>query len=176
MYQQDHNDTNISNNDYSNHSSEDRNVKRRNQELTAWRKDQVFTLWSKGWSQNRIAQELKCDKSTISRDLDSLMKQTEDNLANHLQEGIPRQWAQCLQGLKTIMVEGWNIYDSISHIEDTKITDKTNVLALIKDCYKHMLVLNADSTIVSECINFSKRANSKLQPYQSQQQSNQQLK
>ena len=38
-----------------------------------------------------------------------------------------------------------------------------------------MLDLNADSTIVSECINFSKRANSKLQPYQSQQQSDQQL-
>ena len=57
--------------------------------------------------------------------------------------------------------------------DTVKITDKTNVLALIKDCYKHMLDLNADSTIVSECINFSKRANNKLQPYQSQQQSNQ---
>ena len=96
------------------------------------------------------------------------MKQTQDNLANHLNEGIPRQWAQCLQGLKTIMAEGWNIYDSISNDNTVRITDKTNVLALIKDCYKHMLDLNADSTIVSECINFSKRANNKLQPYQSQ--------
>ena len=154
---------------------EDKNTKRRNENLTAWRKDQVFTLWSKGWTQTRIANELQCAQSTVSEDIAWLMKQTEDNLANHLNEGIPRQWAQCLQGLKTIMAEGWNIYDSISNDNTVRITDKTNVLALIKDCYKHMLDLNADSTIVSECINFSKRANNKLQPYQSQQQSNQQL-
>jgi hypothetical protein len=33
-----------------------------------------------------------------------------------------------------------------------------------------MLDLNADSTIVSECINFSKRANNKLQSYQAEAQ------
>lgn len=148
-----------------NSSNEERNYRQQNENLTKWRKDQCFTLWSKGWSQTRIANELQCAQSTVSQDLALIFKQTEDNLANHLAEGIPRQWVQCLQGLKTIMAEGWNIYDTISNDRDAKITDKTNVLALIKDCYKHMLDLNADSTIVSECINFSKRANNKLQPY-----------
>ena len=101
----------------------------------------MFTLWSKGWTQTRIASELSVHQSTVSEDIAWLMKQTEDNLANHLNEGIPRQWAQCLQGLKTIMAEGWNIYDSISNDNTVRITDKTNVLALIKDCYKHMLDL-----------------------------------
>lgn len=149
---------------------EDRNYRRRDEDLTKWRKDKVFTLWSKGWSQTKIANELQCAQSTVSEDLALIFKQTEDNLANHLSEGIPRQWAQCLQGLKTIMAEGWNIYDSISADPTIRITDKTSVLALIKDCYKHMLDLNADSTIVSECINFSKRANNKLQLYQPQPQ------
>lgn len=149
---------------------EDRNYRRRDEDLTKWRKDKVFTLWSKGWSQTKIANELQCAQSTVSEDLALIFKQTEDNLANHLSEGIPRQWAQCLQGLKTIMAEGWNIYDSISNDNTVRITDKTAVLALIKDCYKHMLDLNADSTIVSECINFSKRANNKLQPYRPQAQ------
>lgn len=148
----------------------DKNVKRRLEDLTEWRKDKVFTLWSKGWTQTRIANELQCAQSTVSEDLAFIFKQTEDNLANHLSEGIPRQWAQCLQGLKTIMSEGWNIYDSISTDNTVRITDKTTVLALIKDCYKHMLDLNADSTIVSECILFSKRANNKLQPYRLQHQ------
>jgi hypothetical protein len=151
-------------------SNEHRNYRRRDENLTKWRKDKVFTLWSKGWSQTKIANELQCAQSTVSEDLALIFKQTEDNLANHLSEGIPRQWAQCLQGLKTIMSEGWNIYDSISADPTIRITDKTSVLALIKDCYKHMLDLNADSTIVSECINFSKRANNKLQLYQPQPQ------
>lgn len=164
------------NNDDSNDVSggEYKNVKRRHEDLTKWRKEQAFTMWSKGWTQTRIANELQCAQSTVSADLAFIFKQTEDNLANHLAEGIPRQWAQCLQGLKTIMAEGWNIYDSISNDNTIRITDKTNVLALIKDCYKHMLDLNADSTIVNECINFSKRANNKLQPYQSQPQQQQQ--
>ena len=155
-------------------SNEDRNYRRRDENLTKWRKDKVFTLWSKGWSQTKIASDLQCSQSTVSEDLALIFKQTEDNLANHLAEGIPRQWAQCLQGLKTIMAEGWNIYDSISNDNTVRITDKTTVLALIKDCYKHMLDLNADSTIVSECINFSKRANNKLLPYRSQPQLTQQ--
>lgn len=157
-----------------NNNSEDKNAKRINENLTAWRKDQCFTLWSKGWSQTRIANELKCSQPTVSNDLADLMKQTVDNLANHLSEGIPRQWAQCLQGLKTIMAEGWNIYDSISNDPTARITDKTSVLNLIKDCYKNMLDLNADSTIVSECILFSKRANNKLQSYKPQPQLTQQ--
>jgi hypothetical protein len=168
-------DTNYYGNDDSNDVSEDKNVKRRHEDLTKWRKEQAFTMWSKGWTQTRIANELQCAQSTVSADLAFIFKQTEHNLANHLAEGIPRQWAQCLQGLKTIMAEGWNIYDSISNDNTVRITDKTTVLALIKDCYKHMLELNADSTIVSECILFSKRANNKLQPYQLQQQPQPQL-
>lgn len=139
-------------------------------ELIEWRKSQVLKLWSKGWSQQRIANELKVTQATISYDLTAIHKQAQENIQNHLHETIPRQWTQCLEGLKTIMAEGWNIYDSISADATIRITDKTSVLALIKDCYKHMLDLNADSTIVSECINFSKRANNKLQSYQPQPQ------
>lgn len=139
-------------------------------DLINWRRDQVLKLWAKGWTQTKIANELKCDNSTISRDLDSLLKQSQDNIKDHLSETIPRQWTQCLEGLKTIMAEGWNIYDFISNDNTVRITDKTAVLSLIKDCYKHMLDLNADSTIVNQCINFSKRANNKLQPYQVQPQ------
>jgi transcriptional regulator len=138
--------------------------------LIEWRKSQVLKLWSKGWSQQRIANELKCSASLISRDLIDIHKQAAANIENHLHETIPRQWTQCLEGLKNIMAEGWNIYDSISNDPTIRVTDKTSVLALIKDCYKHMLDLNADSTIVSECINFSKRANNKLQLYQPQRQ------
>ena len=108
----------VSNNDtncYGNEVSEDKNVKRRHEDLTKWRKEQAFTMWSKGWTQTRIANELQCAQSTVSEDLAFIFKQTEDNLANHLSEGIPRQWAQCLQGLRTIMAEGWNIYDNISN-------------------------------------------------------------
>jgi hypothetical protein len=122
--------------------------------LIEWRKSQVLKLWSK----------------LISRDLIDIHKQAAANIENHLHETIPRQWTQCLEGLKNIMAEGWNIYDSISNDPTIRVTDKTSVLALIKDCYKHMLDLNADSTIVSECINFSKRANNKLQLYQPQRQ------
>ena len=144
--------------------STEREDKRRNEDLIAWRKEKTFTLWSKGWSQSRIANELKVTQGTISNDLDYLLKQSQSNLKDHLHENIPRQWSQCLQGIKTVMAESWNIYDSISNDNNVKISDKTNVLALIKDCYKHLLDLNADSTIVSECINFSKRANNKLEP------------
>ena len=38
-------------------------------DLIEWRESQVLKLWSKGWSQQRIANELKVDNSTISRDL-----------------------------------------------------------------------------------------------------------
>jgi hypothetical protein len=117
-----------------------------------------------------MASELKVSEPTISADLADIHKQAAANIENHLHETIPRQWTQCLEGLKNIMAEGWNIYDSISADPTIRVTDKTSVLALIKDCYKHMLDLNADSTIVSECINFSKRANNKLQAYQPQPQ------
>ena len=147
---------------------------RRQEDLIAWRRETAFTLWSKGWSQQRIANELKCTRPTISRDIDYLLKQSQSNLKDHLHENIPRQWAQCLQGIKTIMAEGWNIYDSISNDDTVRISDKTNVLSLIKDCYNHLISLNADSTIVSECINFSKRANNKLDPLRLQAQQQQQ--
>lgn len=146
------------------------NSKRSDANLVAWRKEKVFTLWAKGWPQSRIAAELQCAQSTVSEDLTFLLKQSQDNLEHHLNEGIPKQWAQCSQGLKTVLTEGWNIYDTISGDASVRTTDKTAILALIKDCYKNLLDLNADSTIVSECINFSKRANNKLQSLQPEQQ------
>ena len=46
--------------------------KRRNEDLTAWRKNQVFTLWSKGWTQTRIARELNCINQLLAKTLPGL--------------------------------------------------------------------------------------------------------
>jgi predicted transcriptional regulator len=55
-----------------------------------WGRNKVQQLLVRGYSQWDIADELQIDQSTVSRDIQCLRQQAQENLKSHIQESYPR--------------------------------------------------------------------------------------
>ena len=127
----------------------------------------VLSLHSKGLTQYEIAQRLRLNQSTISRDLQVLKQEARRNLEKHLVNDIPFEFLKILKGLDEIIKTTWET------IETKEITckEKYHLLSLIDMVYTKRLQillggnprdgggLNLQSSLASI------RANELCQPY-----------
>ena len=57
--------------------------------MVDWRRNKVQQLLVRGYSQWNVAEELKIDQSTVSRDIQYLRQQAQKNLQKHIQQKLP---------------------------------------------------------------------------------------
>ena len=135
------------------------------EQLIQIRRDRVYSLWSRGWSQRRIAAELKCNQGTIYLDINWLMSQSKQDIQQHLEKGIPEYYTKCKKNLEDVLSEAWDIHESQNHQDNVKISEKVAILSLIKDTSRAITELSNNAGVVSQAIEFVKKANNTVNKY-----------
>jgi IS30 family transposase len=81
---------------------------------------------------HEIARELKVDNSTVSRDIKYLTAQSQNYLNDLARSTLPFMYQTSIEGIRVILKECWNIYQS----NDEKINwfQRLTALKLAKEC------------------------------------------
>jgi hypothetical protein len=118
----------------------------RQQELE-WRRSQVLQYSSQGYSIREVAQ--KINKSTVSRDLQFLKHQAQNNLEHHIHEVIPMELERCMVGMKRILKQTLEIAETSS---DPRI--KLEAMKIANDCYRYIMDLATNGAIVTDAMKY----------------------
>ena len=107
-----------------------------------WRRDKVRELSVKGYSQRHIATTLKVGLASINEDLQYLRAQARNNIRHYIDEYLPAEYENCLDGLNNILTEAWQM--SL----DGEKRERMQALSLAKECYAMKLDLLSSATVV----------------------------
>ena len=118
-----------------------------------WRRDKVKELSVKGYSQRKIAEIMKISLALVNEDLQHLRNRARDNISKYIDEYLPAEYENCLEGLNEIMTEAWNISTDVG--SDKR--EKMQALSLAKECYAMKLDLLSSATVVDRAVKFVDR-------------------
>ena len=74
-----------------------------------WRRDKVKELSIKGYSQRKIAEIMKISLALVNEDLQHLRNRARDNISKYIDEYLPAEYENCLDGLNNILTEAWQM-------------------------------------------------------------------
>jgi hypothetical protein len=111
-----------------------------------------------------IAQKLQVDKSAVSRDIQYLRKQAQENLRDHIQEVIPHEYDKCMTGINQVLKMAWSIVNN-----DVDSKTRLQALTLINDCNKYKMELSTNGLIISDAIKFLTRQQEQLEKIENNQ-------
>lgn len=94
--------------------------KQQQEELIDWRRGQVIEVISKGKNLTQIAEILKVDVSTISRDHQYIRENANSILKNFFVEILPLEATKCLSRLTSISNEAWKMAEQADKEGDRK--------------------------------------------------------
>ena len=116
-----------------------------NQAIIRERREKLWTLLTRGMKIFEIAKELNVDNSTVSRDIKFLTAQSQNYLNNLARSTLPFMYQTSIEGIRSILKECWNIYQS----DDEKINwfQRLNALKLAKECHESIFKLMDARTI-----------------------------
>jgi len=122
-------------------------------ESVEWRRSKVQELLVKGYNHYEIADTLHIPRPTITKDMQYLRQQAQENLNKHIRERLPEEYQNCLTGINRILRLTLDIAE-----KPTTTDDKTRLqaLALANECYKSKLDLTTDGVVVTDAINIFK--------------------
>jgi hypothetical protein len=97
-----------------------------------------------------IAKELGVDASTVSRDIQYLIAQSQNYLNSLAKEALPFMYQTSIEGIKNVLRECWSIYIIDSNNKDKDITwfHKIAALKLAKECDEALFKLTAEGPSV----------------------------
>lgn len=100
-----------------------------------WRREKVREYSIKGYTQRGIASELQVSLRLIEKDLAYLRLKAKENIRKYIDEYLPAEYENCLNGLNNIM-------------------ERMQALTLAKECYAMKLDLLSSATVVDRAIRF----------------------
>jgi IS30 family transposase len=103
-----------------------------NQTVIRARRERLWSLLTKGMRISEIAQALNVDSSTVNRDIKFLTTYSQNYLNDLARSTLPFMYQTSIEGIRSILKECWNIYQS----DDSKINwfQRLNALKLAKEC------------------------------------------
>jgi hypothetical protein len=113
-----------------------------------WRRDKVRELSIKGHTQRQIAEILKVALVTVNEDLQYLRLQAKQNMTRYINEYLPAEYKNCLDGLNNILTEAWQM--SL----DGEKRERMQALSLAKECYAMKLDLLSSATVIDRAVKF----------------------
>jgi hypothetical protein len=110
------------------------------------RREDVLVLLTKGMKGYEIAKELGVDASTVSRDIQYLIGQSQNYLNSLAKETLPFMYQTSIEGIRNVLKECWSIYTLDNHINDKGLTwfHKIAALKLAKECNEALFKLTAE--------------------------------
>lgn len=118
-----------------------------------WRREKVREYSIKGYSQRDIAAELQVSLRLIEKDLAYLRLKAKENISKYINEYLPSEYENCLNGLNNIMKEAW----TMSTDSDSDKREKMQALSLAKECYAMKLDLLSSATVIDRAVKFVDR-------------------
>ena len=118
-----------------------------------WRRDKVKELSVKGYSQRKIADMMKVSPALVNEDLQYLRNKARDNLSRYIEEYLPTEYENCLEGLNDILIEAW----AMASDAESDRRERMQALSLAKECYAMKLDLLSSATIVDRAVKFVDR-------------------
>ena len=116
------------------------------------RRENILILLTKGMKGYEIAKELGVDPSTVSRDIQYLISQSQNYLNSLAKETLRFMYQISIEGIRNVLKECWNIYTTKSNndINNKDITwfHKITALKLAKECNEALFKLTADGPSV----------------------------
>jgi|GEM_PF-5655989 len=113
-----------------------------------WRRQKIFSLLVQGvTSTYDLASALHISQSTATRDVQFLKVQATEQMRTHISERLPWEYRICAEGISEVLKYAW------SHIlqEDAGI-NKVATLSLIVQCYKDLLDMSTNATVVTDAL------------------------
>jgi DNA-binding transcriptional ArsR family regulator len=97
------------------------------------RRKRVATLLAQSMTETEIAQELKVDQSTISRDVKALKELSQRFVCDLAKSDLAYYYKQCIDGIEEVRRKGWEIFKGNT---DSNLAPRDKLLALkvIKEC------------------------------------------
>ena len=83
-----------------------------------------------------ITKELNIDNSTVSRDIKFLTAQSQNYLNDLAKETLPFMYQTSIEGIRSVMKECWNIYESTDNN-----FQRLAALKLAKECHEAVFKL-----------------------------------
>ena len=115
--------------------------------LIQLRRSKVLELWSKGWSQERIASELGVSQPLISLDIQFIQYQGREEMQQFITELLPNSIKKTLVSLNLITLEAWDMVEK-THDDNTKL----QALKLIKETEADKIGIVSNVDIVNKVI------------------------
>ena len=100
------------------------------------RRQKLWTLLTRGMKRYEIANVLGVDPATVSRDIAYLVAQSQNYLSNLAKSTLPFMYQTSIEGIRSVMKECWNIYESTDNN-----FQKLSALKLAKECHEAVFKL-----------------------------------
>jgi hypothetical protein len=95
----------------------------------------VATMLAQSMTETEIAQELKVDQSTISRDIKVLKLLSQRFVFDLAKSDLAYYYKQCIDGIEEVRRKGWEIFKGQNN-NNSNLTPKDKLLAskVIREC------------------------------------------
>jgi hypothetical protein len=118
-----------------------------------WRRDKVREYSIKGYTQRDIAAALQVSLGLIEKDMAFLRLTAKENIQKFIDEYLPAEYENCLDGLSNIMKEAW----AVSTDSKSDKRERLQALSLAKECYAMKLDLLSSATVIDRAVKFVDR-------------------
>jgi hypothetical protein len=119
------------------------------------RRRKVASLLAQSMTESEIAQELKVDQSTISRDIKALKEISQRFVFDLAKSDLAYYYKQCIDGIEEVRRKAWQMF------KDSPLGPKDKLLALkvIKECNEAKFALFKDGPSVMNLKSLEERLN-----------------
>jgi DNA-binding transcriptional regulator LsrR (DeoR family) len=128
--------------------------------LISLRQSRVAELLAQGYTnQSEIARQLNVSEPTVSRDIQFLNRQAQENLKFHVEQRIPFEIEKCYIGLNLVLKKAFEI----TNLENAKISEKVAALQVILTTYDKISEVISGRPVLKEVINKFKAKQEQLE-------------
>jgi conjugal transfer/entry exclusion protein len=112
-----------------------------------WRRQKIFSLLVQGiTSTYDLASALHISQSTAAGDVQFLKSQATEQMRTHISERLPWEYRICTEGMAEVLRYAWSL------IQQEDARNKVAILSLIVQCYKDLLDLSTNATVVTDAL------------------------
>jgi IS30 family transposase len=119
------------------------------------RRKKVSSLLAQSLTESEIAQELKVDQSTISRDVKALKELSQKFIYDLAKSDLAYYYKQCIDGIEEVKRKTWEMFRNNTLSEK----DKLLALKIIKECDESKFSLFKDGLSIMSVKSLEERLN-----------------
>ena len=105
------------------------------------RRENVWSLLTRGMKGYEIAKELNVEPSTISRDIHYLATESQNYIAKLAKETLPFMYQTSIEGIREVLREAWRIYSEQGD-------DRIAALKLCKEAHESIFHLTSEGPFI----------------------------